>query len=149
MNKAIAKPWGYYEDFFRSEEVVFKKIVVNPCSELSLQKHNKRSEFWYVVEGKGFIVYNDMVKRVDAGYSIEIPVGTIHCIVNDTDDLLVMYEMQFGNCSEDDIIRFKDKYGREDEADLGLGLSGEQKKCKPTVLCDNLKKENEDAKDCS
>tara|TARA_R110000824_G_scaffold223667_2_gene411405 strand:+ start:5200 stop:5643 length:444 start_codon:yes stop_codon:yes gene_type:complete len=147
MNKTIAKPWGYYEDLFRNEKVVFKKIVVNPCSELSLQKHHERGEFWYVVEGKGFVVYNDMTKRVETGYSIEIPVGTIHCIVNDTDERLVMYEMQFGSCSEDDIIRFKDKYGREDEADLGTGISGSQ--CNPIALCDNLKKENEDAKDCS
>jgi mannose-6-phosphate isomerase len=141
-NKIIAKPWGYYEDFFRSNKVVFKKIVVNPNSELSLQKHEQRGEFWYVAEGRGFIVYNDLIKHIDVGYSIEIPVGAVHCIANNTNEPLVIFEMQYGVCSEDDIIRLDDKYGRVNESDLGMGVREGQ--CNPIALCDNLKKENKD-----
>ena len=141
-NKIVAKPWGYYEDLFRMKEVVFKRIVVNPDSQLSVQKHNERGEFWYIAEGKGFILYNDLTRDVHVGSSIEIPIGVTHCIVNNSDETLVIYEMQYGNCSEDDIVRFSDKYGRKNESDLGTGISGSQ--CNPVALCDNLKKENED-----
>ena len=147
MSKTIAKPWGYYEDFFRSSKVVFKKIVVNPNSQLSLQTHGNRGEFWFVTEGTGFMVYNELTKVLKPGVSIEIPVGVVHCIVNNGDETLVVYEMQYGFCSEDDIVRLDDKYGRENESGLGMGVNGSQ--CNPVALCDNLKKENEDAKDCN
>jgi len=146
MNKTIAKPWGYYEDFFRNEEVVFKKIVVNPDSQLSLQIHSNRGEFWFVSSGTGFMVYNDLEKDLKPGDSIEIPRGIIHCIINNGDEILTIYEMQYGVCSEDDIVRLDDKYDRGDESSLGMGVNGAV--C-PIKICDNLPEGKNDAKDRS
>ena len=146
MNKAIAKPWGYYEDIFRSTEVVFKKIVVNPDSQLSLQTHSNRGEFWFVSSGTGFMVYNDLTKDLKPGDSMEIPRGFVHCLVNNGSEDLIVYEMQYGACSEDDIVRLDDKYGRGDESSLGMGVNGAA--C-PIKICDNLPKGKNDAKDCN
>ena len=44
----VDKPWGHYADIFRSDEVVFKKIVISPGEEISYQRHQKRGEFWYI-----------------------------------------------------------------------------------------------------
>ena len=59
---SVLKPWGGYTDIFRSDEVVFKKIVISPGEEISYQQHHKRSEFWYVTEGEGVFRYNNTYK---------------------------------------------------------------------------------------
>jgi len=142
----VVKPWGYYEDLFRMKEVVFKRIVVNPSSQLSLQTHSNRGEFWFVTSGTGFMVYNDLRKNLKPGDSIEIPIGFVHCLVNNGNEDLVVYEMQYGICSEDDIVRLDDKYDRGDESSLGMGVNGAV--C-PIKICDNLPEGKNDAKDRS
>ena len=138
------KPWGYYTDLFRTDYVAFKQIVVNPHSQLSLQKHDQRGEFWYVAEGKGFMVYGDVEHKIKEGFTIEIQSGGVHCLANDSDEPLIVFEMQYGYCSEDDIVRLDDKYGRGDESDLGMGVNGMV--C-PVKICDNLPKGKNNAKD--
>ena len=110
----VKKPWGEYTDYFRSDNVVFKKIVINPGEEISHQIHHKRSEFWYVIEGTGIMRWNNLDNwKVRAGFTIEIRKNDAHLIINTGDVDLVIYEMQFGQCSEDDIVRLEDKYDRE------------------------------------
>ena len=69
----VKKPWGEYTDYFRSDRVVFKKIVILPGEEISYQMHNKRSEFWYVIEGTGLLRWNHLNNwKVAPGFTIEI-----------------------------------------------------------------------------
>ena len=119
----VEKPWGYYEDYFRNDKVVFKKIVVNPGENISYQIHNNRDEFWYIASGSGAFVIedqtNDIIKAEDYPYgmtSYYIKHGWKHGIKNTGKDPLIIYEMQFGKPDEEDIFRLQDKYGREDEA---------------------------------
>jgi len=110
---SILKPWGGYTDIFRSDEVVFKKIVVNPGEEISYQQHHKRSEFWYVAEGEGLFRWNLIDNwKVRPGFTIEIKKNDSHQIINTGESDLVIFEMQFGECSETDIVRLEDKYDR-------------------------------------
>ena len=112
----IKKPWGEYIDYFRSDTVVFKKIVVNPGEEISYQMHHKRSEFWDVIEGTGLLRWNNLNNwKVAPGFTIEIRKNDAHQLINNGDVDLVIYEMQFGECSEDDIVRMEDKYERGNE----------------------------------
>jgi mannose-6-phosphate isomerase-like protein (cupin superfamily) len=104
---------------------------------LSLQKHDKRGEFWFVVKGDGFLVYGDIEHRITEGSHVEIPVGMVHCLVNDTSEPLMVYEMQFGTCSEDDIVRLDDEYGRANDESLGMGC--------PRKICDVLPKGKKNA----
>tara|TARA_R100000808_G_scaffold16345_1_gene36959 strand:- start:268 stop:729 length:462 start_codon:yes stop_codon:yes gene_type:complete len=133
----VDKPWGSYTDLFRTNYLVFKQIVVNPHSRLSLQRHDERGEFWFVVKGKGYLVYGDVEHRISEGSHIEIPVGMVHCLINDSDKILIVYEMQFGVCSEDDIVRLDDEYGRTNDSSLGTGC--------PRKICDVLPKGKNDA----
>lgn len=50
---------------------------------------------------------------VQSGDAVQIEIGQVHRIKNIGDGPLIIYEVQVGECSEDDIIRIEDKYGRK------------------------------------
>lgn len=106
------KPWGYYKDIFRTDNVVFKIIVVEPDEELSYQSHNKRAEFWFISEGAGLLTIEGIETEVNTGNNITIEKKLKHKIKNTGIDNLCIYEMQCGVCDENDIVRYEDKYGR-------------------------------------
>ncbi len=106
------KPWGYYKDIFRTDNVVFKIIVVEPDEELSYQSHNKRAEFWFISEGTGLLTIEGIETEVNTGNNITIEKKLKHKIKNTGIDNLCIYEMQCGICDENDIVRYEDKYGR-------------------------------------
>ena len=108
----VNKPWGHYTDIFRSDEVVFKNITVRPGEEISYQLHSKRCEFWYVLQGTGFFRWNNSKYKVKPGFTIEIRRNDTHQIINTGEEDMIVYEMQYGKCEEDDIIRMEDKYER-------------------------------------
>jgi mannose-6-phosphate isomerase len=52
-------------------------------------------------------------RRVEAGTSIDVPLGTAHRMTNDGPDDLVFIEVQHGSYfGGDDIVRLEDDYGR-------------------------------------
>lgn len=112
----VEKPWGYYEDIYRSEDkhTVFKKIVVQPGGQLSVQSHSGRNEFWVVTSGVAIIQIGEYIGKLTKGRTAFIHAGEKHSLANEGTEPLVVYEMQAGlDCDEDDIIRYSDKYGRE------------------------------------
>lgn len=109
----VKKPWGYYEDIFRSKTTVIKKITVFPGHSLSYQKHLRRTEFWSVESGHGAIVLNDVVTDLQPGSHAFVPKLANHRLVNVGTEPLVVYEIQSGECDEEDIIRLSDEYGRQ------------------------------------
>ena len=112
-SEQVEKPWGGYIDIFRSDKVVFKKIIVSPGEEISYQRHQQRGEFWYVIEGEGIFRWNHINGwKGRPGFTIEIKKNDSHQITNTGEGDLVIFEMQFGECSETDIVRLEDKYGR-------------------------------------
>lgn len=108
----VEKPWGYYVDHLRSKECVQKTIYVAPNRKLSLQYHALRGEFWYVEKGYPVVTLEKKKIGASPGYTVEIEPGTIHRIENLTDEWVVIHEMQYGLCFEDDIIRLEDDYNR-------------------------------------
>jgi mannose-6-phosphate isomerase-like protein (cupin superfamily) len=106
------RPWGRWEEYLNEPGYRVKRIVVNPGSRLSLQKHEHRKEHWVVVRGTGIFTRNEEEIRVSEGDTCFIDVGDVHRIQNDGDDYLVFIETQMGLCIEDDIIRLEDDYGR-------------------------------------
>ena len=113
MGAIVDKPWGQYTDFFRSHNVVFKQIFVKPQEELSYQSHEKRSEFWYVQSGTGELTLEGLTTVMERGDNVKIDKRVKHKIKNIGQSDLIIYEMQCGECDEEDIIRYEDKYGRE------------------------------------
>jgi mannose-6-phosphate isomerase len=90
-----------------------KTIVVYAGQRLSLQRHHRRSEHWYIVRGTGVVTRNEEEMRVAKGQAIDIPRGTWHRVLNQGDEDLVFTEVQTGDYfGEDDIERIEDDYGR-------------------------------------
>jgi len=106
------RPWGYYENVLEDEKYKVKRIVINPDQAISLQLHNNRSEYWVIVEGEGIMTLGDSSFEVFPGVSLNIEKREIHRVKAKPFNQLVIIETQFGECSEKDIVRLKDNYGR-------------------------------------
>lgn len=113
LHKTVFRPWGYYTCMNSGEGYLTKTICVMPKQKLSLQSHNHRSEHWVVLEGHALVIKDGKEYNIDAGDSIDIPLGVKHSLQNPYDEILKIIEVQKGNyISEDDIIRYEDYYGR-------------------------------------
>ena len=110
----FSRPWGFYKSTLLSEHVQSKVITLFPKSELSYQKHKKREEHWIVIKGTGSVLLEESTLDVYPGKYIFIPKGCKHQMINSSEtDNLIFAEVQLGDYfGEDDIIRYKDIYGR-------------------------------------
>ena len=107
------RPWGSFYVIHDEKTYKLKRIEINPGQRLSYQLHNKRSETWTIVQGKGIITLDGVVKEYQMGDSIFISKGTKHRINNTGKKLLIIIEVQTGTYfGEDDIIRLEDDYRR-------------------------------------
>ncbi len=111
-NKSI-RPWGSFQIINIGINYKVKKIVVNPNSSLSLQKHHHRAEHWVVVKGIADVNIGENNFTLQSSQSTFIPRETIHRLSNNQQEPLEIIEIQTGNyLEEDDIVRFNDLYGR-------------------------------------
>ena len=107
------RPWGYYTVLADEPDHKVKRIVVYPGKRLSLQKHQKRSEHWFVVSGQGIVTLDGQRLNKKGGESVNIPCGSSHRIENTGTVDLSFIEVQTGEYfGEDDIERLEDDYGR-------------------------------------
>lgn len=112
-HKKINRPWGHYISIEEDEKWKVKKIKVNPKSSLSLQMHKYRAEHWVVVTGTAKVEIDNKQIIINENQSTYIPLGSKHRLSNPTNKSLILIEVQSGDyLGEDDIIRFKDDYGR-------------------------------------
>ena len=61
------RPWGRYEVLQETATHKVKSIHVSPGKRISYQRHQKRSEHWYVVNGNGEVTVDGKVQLVSAG----------------------------------------------------------------------------------
>lgn len=107
------RPWGYYVVMADEPDHKVKRLVVYPGKRLSLQRHRRRSEHWFIVNGEAMVVQDDEEIRMLPGQSIEIPTGCWHRIRNPGAQNLTLIEVQTGAYfGEDDIERREDDFGR-------------------------------------
>ncbi len=113
FHKKIYRPWGSYTSLIENKKWLVKTIEVNPGSKLSLQMHHHRSEHWIVVKGTAKVDLDNQSFVLTENQSTFIPLGAKHRLSNPGKVLLTIIEIQSGNyIGEDDIVRFKDEYGR-------------------------------------
>lgn len=109
-------PWGIsigYGYNNPSDKFKMKHLIVRSGARLSLQFHKLRDEFWVVVEGVlTFLNEKNQLKEYHPGDIIYVSANTPHRICNDGDNLLVIAEIQIGDCKEEDIVRLEDDYKR-------------------------------------
>lgn len=104
----IYRDWGSWEVLSTGKNFKVKKMVVNPGSKLSLQKHQYRSEHWFVFEGRAKITLNGKEVILLTGEDYYIPKGGIHCVANAGESELIIIEVQRGSyLGEDDIVRLE------------------------------------------
>jgi len=107
------RPWGFYAVLGDTENHKVKRITVYPGKRLSLQRHQRRSEHWHVVNGEALVTLDEKEIRGRPGQSVDIPRGATHRIENPGPGDLVFIEVQRGDYfGEDDIERLEDDFGR-------------------------------------
>ena len=110
----VDKPWGSYKTFEKGDGYLLKRMTVNPGEILSLQSHECRSEFWYVLEGIATVECDDIVFDLKKHESTNIPQKSKHRLSNNSNEVLKVFEVQIGDLlSEDDITRYEDRYARD------------------------------------
>jgi mannose-6-phosphate isomerase len=107
------RPWGSYTVLADEPDHKVKRIVVAPGKRLSYQRHARRSEHWFIVQGAGALTLDGERVEVGVGDAIDVPSGIAHRIENIGADDLVFVEIQHGSYfGEDDIVRLEDDFGR-------------------------------------
>lgn len=107
------RPWGSFTVLEDESGHKVKNIRVHPGRRLSYQVHERRSEHWFVVAGRGVVTLDGEALEVSAGTAVDIGQGTAHRVENTGDEELVFIEVQHGEYfGEDDIVRLEDDFGR-------------------------------------
>jgi mannose-6-phosphate isomerase-like protein (cupin superfamily) len=107
------RPWGSFTVLDDAGGHKVKRIVVSPGRRLSYQRHTRRSEHWFVVQGNGTVVIEGSPRSIDAGQAVDIPRDAAHRIENTGTVDLIFIEVQHGEYfGEDDIVRLEDDFGR-------------------------------------
>jgi mannose-1-phosphate guanylyltransferase / mannose-6-phosphate isomerase len=113
LHATVKKPWGSYIILDSGPNFLLKRIEVFPRESLSLQSHQNRSEHWTVASGSAQVERDEETLHLKVNESITIPKNAKHRLTNPGSELLVVFEIQFGNfLDENDIMRHEDLYGR-------------------------------------
>lgn len=111
------RPWGSWHVIDVNHGYKIKRIHVNPGARLSLQTHAHRSEHWVVVFGRATCEVDGKVFVAGPGEAVDVPQGAAHRLANESNQELVIVEVQHGAYTgEDDICRLEDDYGRHETA---------------------------------
>jgi mannose-6-phosphate isomerase len=107
------RPWGYYTVLADEPDHKVKRICVFPGKRLSLQRHLRRAEHWYLLCGEAVVTLEDREIRLGPGEAVDIPCGAAHRLLNTGGEEACFIEVQTGTYfGEDDIERLADDYGR-------------------------------------
>ena len=113
--RRVDKPWGYEIIWALTDRYCGKVLHINAGQALSVQYHNRKDETVYLLAGEmkywvqaeGEDELRDMRLRV--GDAFRITPGTVHYMEAVTDcDVL-----EASTPEVDDVVRLKDRYGRE------------------------------------
>lgn len=107
------RPWGHYKILAESDSYKSKEIVVLPGKRLSLQRHQRRAEHWYILSGQAQVTLDDQTFELLPGQSVDIGRAVKHRVANRGTEKVRFIEVQTGDYfGEDDVERFEDDYGR-------------------------------------
>jgi len=116
--RKIEKPWGYEIHWVPDERPYMGKIIhLNEGAKCSLQKHDQKLESWFLMSGRGKVIWEnseggellETELEVGKGYSCEV--GQRHRLVGITDcDIVEVSTPETGTT-----YRLEDDYKRVDE----------------------------------
>lgn len=101
------RSWGHYRVLYDINGCKVKELVVDPGKSLSMQKHDERSELWFVSEGKCKVDFDTGIPMYLTEHTdTKIFRTQWHRLYNPYDKPCKIVEIQYGtNCSETDIER--------------------------------------------
>ena len=111
-NPKVERQWGWYRDLYTiGKGIKVKELVIEPGKSLSMQKHFKRAEMWYVLKGMckcktelNGIADDVTLQPLNKGYDIGVEVW--HQGYNPFNEPCHILEVQHGElCVEEDIER--------------------------------------------
>ena len=111
-NPKVERQWGWYRELYTiGNGIKVKELVIEPGKSLSMQRHFKRAEMWYVLKGMCKCktelngVQDDVtLQPLNKGYDIGTEVW--HQGYNPFDEPCHILEVQHGElCVEEDIER--------------------------------------------
>jgi len=112
-DERVEKPWGYELRWAITDRYAGKILHINKGEALSLQFHEKKDEYQYVIKGAVDIELGGpegslTTRRMKVGDTLHITPGTRHRLtaVEDTD----IFEVSTPEV--DDVVRLEDRYGR-------------------------------------
>lgn len=105
------RPWGSFTRFTNNEKSTVKFLRINTGEQLSLQYHNKRKEFWKIIDGNPEITIGDKTTTAQKDDEFLVGIGEKHRIGAPTNNVVVL-EISLGEFDEEDIVRLEDKYNR-------------------------------------
>lgn len=109
----VERSWGHYRELYKGDGFAVKELVINPHSNLSMQRHQNRSETWNLVSGKAHVLTSQRAEPDDPQRRdltppnpIDIPANTWHRGVNESNEPAHIIEVWKGaNLTEEDIER--------------------------------------------
>ena len=109
-NEMTSRSWGLYRVFHETERVKVKELVIEPNNSLSDQRHLKRSDHWYILEGECMILLEENGNKKEITLkeheTLVINKRTWHKAINEKTLPCSVLEVQYGDaCVEDDIER--------------------------------------------
>ena len=107
------RPWGRFRRFPHEDAGSIKIITVEPGGRLSLQYHERRAEFWVVLDAGLETTVGDRVWVAAPNEEITIPRRAPHRVRNVGRTPARFMEIWIGRSEESDIVRLADDYQRK------------------------------------
>ena len=106
------RQWGYYRVLHEAPGMKVKELTVDPGKSLSMQRHNRRAEYWIVSEGQAIVNratpldFELPPAELNKHDQLHIVNQEWHQLTNPYEHPLKIVEIQYGEqCVEEDIER--------------------------------------------
>lgn len=106
------RPWGSMEMLKSAHNWWIKTLSLSPNEQISLQKHDQRSEIWVCIDGTGIADVGGTKHQLQRGSMVWFGTGVIHQLTAGANGITIVEVAHGEVMSETDIKRYEDKYGR-------------------------------------
>jgi cytidyltransferase-like protein len=113
--------YGYYNVVYQDSNCRVKEVSLEPSHAMTLGRHMKKSEFWFVMNGSCTVDYaweeslgNINSRELDAHQHFYVPMGQFHALRNDSKrKACKLMVIEYGNAMKADEFDFQsiDEYG--------------------------------------
>jgi mannose-6-phosphate isomerase len=104
--------WGKFYNLFQDSRIKVKELIIDPGKGISFQRHQKRSEVWFISKGSCLVKHSstepENASDVELGTDdiFHVRQGDWHQLINPSEVACHVIEIQYGaSTSEDDIER--------------------------------------------